>query len=77
MKNQTIYDALLNAGCDIDHHESDLYVRDTPTSREILRRFENTGFSYSSFLSPKDGQLWFELPFMYLPFWQAKAAIKS
>lgn len=32
----TLYEALTAAGCEIDHHESDLYVRVTPDSTRIV-----------------------------------------
>ena len=57
----------------IDHHESDLYVRDTPVSRIVIRQF---GRESSSFTSPVDGQRWFDIPFAYEPFWKKKVAGK-
>lgn len=53
---------------DIDHHNSDLYLRCTPASAALLERLENrvlltTFRDYS-------GEQWFELPFCFVPFWE-------
>lgn len=55
----------------IDHRESDLYVRDTPVTRLVIRQF---GRESSAFTSPVDGQRWLDVPFGYEPFWKKKAA---
>jgi hypothetical protein len=54
----------------IDHHESDLYVRDTPLVRAIVRQF---GRESRGFTSDVDGQRWLDIPFAYEPFWEKKA----
>ena len=53
----------------IDHHESDLYVRDTPAVRLVIRQF---GLNSSGFTSKVDGQRWLDVPFAYEPFWTKK-----
>jgi len=58
----------------IDHHESDLYVRDTPLVRAIIRQF---GRESSSFTSKVDGHRWLDVPFAYEPFWTKKAASRG
>jgi len=60
----TIYTDLVQAGCKIDNHESDLYVEDTPQAREIVAKH---GMRPGFFKS--DGEQWMELPFMYEPHW--------
>ena len=78
-----LYDQLVAAGCTVDHHESDLYVLDTPEARRVLAAFHapmaaisksthETVSQVRTFKSEKDGRIWFDLPFMYSPFWQAK-----
>ena len=69
-KNETVYDALKNAGCKLDNHESDLYVEDTATAREIIARFD---LKAKPFRSQIDQAMWLELPFMPQPFWDRKA----
>jgi hypothetical protein len=64
-----IYDTLKAAGCQIDHHESDLYVKATPTALALTKGHPNRSF----FISQIDRQRWIELPFMYAPWWRARA----
>lgn len=52
---------------DIDHHYSDLYVRKTPKSTEIVNRL-TTKSLLSTFKDNIDGDIWYELPFCYTPF---------
>jgi hypothetical protein len=53
----------------IDHHESDLYVRDTPVARLVILQF---GLNSSYFTSKDDGHRWIDVPFAYEPFWTKK-----
>jgi hypothetical protein len=62
-----VYARLVAAGCEVDHHESDLYVKDSPTARAITQD-QNRSF----FRSQVDGEMWIELPFLYTPFWARK-----
>lgn len=62
------------AGIPIASHESDLYCRDTPESREIIQRH---GYRFTLFRNQRPshkGELWLDVPFAYLPYWEAKAA---
>ena len=67
-----IYERLKAAGVPLDSHESDLYAMVTPVSREIvlayLRECEHAGVT--QFLSKVDGQIWYDIPFAYLPYWK-------
>ena len=72
MSDQTVYDALKEAGCKLDHHESDLYVEDTAKAREIIARFD---LKATPFRNKVDQAIWLELPFMYQPFWDKKATV--
>lgn len=49
---------------DIDHHESDLYLRVNDISRDIVARMENKSL-VSTFTDNIEGKLWYELPFLY------------
>ena len=53
---------------DIDHYETDLYIRVTPASRELINRLNNKAL-VSTFVDQIEKTLWFELPFCYLPGW--------
>ena len=54
---------------DIDHHDSDLYVRKTPKSTEIINRL-TTKSLLSTFKDNIDGDIWYELPFCFSPHFQ-------
>jgi hypothetical protein len=68
-KMRSVYRDLLKAGCEIDSHESDLYVRDTPAARTILQFH---GKSWQAFRSQVDGLIWLDVPFAYEPFWEKR-----
>lgn len=69
------YDDLLALGCQMDHHESDLYVKDTAEARAVLKKH---GVRFHAFRSESDGMReWLEVPFAWAPFWRAKAPAKT
>jgi hypothetical protein len=63
-----VYQVLKDAKCNLDNHESDLYVEATPEAVDIV---EESGYHYSYFVSQIDGNRWIEIPFAYYPFWNA------
>lgn len=68
----TLYAALLAAGVPLDHHESDLYAKVTPESRAIVDAFGDGLSVERIFRSKIDNELWYDLPFRYLPWWEAR-----
>jgi len=66
----TVYQALIAAGCTVDNHESDLYVAPSPDAARFIREF---AAHHNRFTSQIDGQLWYDLPFMFDPWWNARA----
>lgn len=68
----TLYQDLLMANVPTDSHASDLYVKDTPEARRILQDHGKplTGL----FRNNIDGLLWFDVPFMYAPWWEARCS---
>lgn len=63
-----IYQQLKRAGVKLDHHESDLYAKVTPTSQRIVNSYRFKS-QVKKFRSQIDGKLWFDIPFAYTPFW--------
>lgn len=53
---------------DIDHHNSDLYLRRTPEAKALVDRLENKAL-LSTFRDPS-GAVWYELPFCFSPYWE-------
>lgn len=56
----------------IDHHETDLYLLVTPESAALVK-----GYAFkkqvTTFRSHKDGKVWYDIPFAYLPNWKGAA----
>ncbi len=62
-----IYQELLDAGVLLFHHESDLYAKQTPISKNIVNNYYFIT-QVSTFISQIDGEIWYEIPFTYTPF---------
>jgi hypothetical protein len=73
MMGATLYYDLLGAGIPMDHHESDLYVLDSPMAVSIIRQH---GGGAKPFIGT-DGKRWWDVPFAYLPFWKSRAGKKK
>lgn len=65
-----LYKALKDAGCEIDSHESDLYVRLTEESVELVRLYALTPSHVTRFINQVDGNVWLDVPFSFTPFWE-------
>ena len=53
---------------DIDHHNSDLYLKRTVASKAIVDRMENKALL--SVFRDSSGVAWYELPFCFTPYWE-------
>ena len=67
----TIYQRMIEAKIPVDNHESDLYVPVNETTTAILK---DAKVWCSQFRNQIDGQFWYDMAFMYDPFWDKKAA---
>lgn len=66
----SIYQDALSAGLKVDHHESDLYLEDTPKARALVE--EHGWYRISFIVQPEHrdaGQAWLDIPFAYDPHW--------
>ena len=76
----SLYTELRDAGCELDNYYSDLYVKVTPESTAVLiqhhRRSQGRHHHVGAgtFISGVDGLPWYEVPFAYDPWWEAKSA---
>ena len=67
----SVYNDMVEAGIETDHHESDLYVPDTPKAREILAShgLHVDGWNVQPFLSlgknRSHAEAWLDIPFSY------------
>lgn len=48
----------------IDHHASDLYLKVTPETMQIINQLENKSL-LTTFTDNIDKELWYEIPFVY------------
>jgi hypothetical protein len=64
----TLYEALVQAGVELDNHESDLYCEVTETSRRLVQSYS---VHAQMFMNQVDRSLWYVIPFMYDPWWGA------
>lgn len=67
-----LYDAIIAAGIQIDSHESDLYFPVTEQTTAILAKFPTEKEIARTFQHTVKNQLWYEVPFGFLPFWDKK-----
>lgn len=51
---------------DIDHCNSDLYLRVNDISKKLVNEFKFKNL-VTTFIDQIDGVLWYEIPFAYLP----------
>lgn len=60
--------------CGIKHasHETDLYLPITPQTTNLLRSFPLNNANKTTFTNQVEGGLWYDIPFAYLPAWEAK-----
>ncbi len=52
-----------------DNHESDLYLLWTSESAELVKQYSK---HYKTFTSEVDKQVYFDIPFAYEPWWEAR-----
>lgn len=58
---------------DIDHHETDLYIRKTPESTKLINKmkYKDSGL-LTTFVDNIDHAVWYDLPFCYSPEWERR-----
>lgn len=75
MKPYELYEALVTAmPADQIHHEnSDLYVKITDVSMKIINQSGLVrGHGYTTFIDQITGEWCYDIPFLYMPFWEEK-----
>ena len=72
-KMASIYEEVKAAGGYIPDHESDLYIEDTAENRAILARYPLEKSIATRFKDNVTGKPSIEIPFAFMPFWEARA----
>jgi len=65
---KTLMQAVIESGLPHDHHESDLYIKDSPEARALIEQyghFREGGKKFRPFTSQIDHERWLEVPFSY------------
>ncbi len=73
----SLYECAVLDGLELDHHESDLYLKDCPEARVLLEEHDKRGVSVrkvdgwnvSVFYSQTEREPWLDIPFAYGPAW--------
>lgn len=65
-----LYEIVIQRGIPHANHYSDLYLPDTVEVRQLLKECGKAG---SPFVNQVEGGIWLDVPFAYLPYWEAKA----
>ena len=72
----SLYEEVVATGLPIDNHYSDLYIKDSPEARNILARYPSQKGNSRMFVvqvgHPDAGQVWWDVPFAYLPYWDQR-----
>ncbi len=68
MTSPELFEAIKSAGIPYASHYSDLYVKHTDASVELLTRYQFRE-NVRLFKNNIDGLQWLDVPFAYQPFW--------
>lgn len=66
----SLYTELMDAGVPVSNWQSDLYCPVNDTTRELLKKHNIK--TATIFVHQVEGGLWFDVPFMYEPFWEKR-----
>lgn len=67
----SIYEEMINAGVEVSNWQSDMYVHVNAITKAILAKYPTSEANATIFKSNIDGQMMYDIPFMYQPFWDA------
>ena len=68
----SLYTDLIEAGQPVANHYSDLYCPVNEVTRALIRK--HGGYDgVSTFINQVEGGLWFDVPFMFDPFWEKRS----
>lgn len=73
-KVKTLFQEIVEAGIPYSNHESDLYVPVTEQTTALIVKHDRLGTAttFRNQRPPNVGERWYDLPFAYEPFWEAR-----
>jgi hypothetical protein len=69
LQPSTLYETVARLGIEHDGHESDLYLPVTEQTTALIDAYE---FKANVSVFKDCGELWYEVPFAFMPWWNAK-----
>jgi hypothetical protein len=81
IKMSDIFKEVKELGIKFDSHYSDLYIPVNDQTRELVKKYLSSPIdgkpnhcvsTFYSNLPEEKGQLWYDLAFQYLPYWEEK-----
>jgi hypothetical protein len=69
----SLFHVILAADIPFASHETDLYIPANDRTRKILAEFPLADANKTTFVNQVEGGTWYDIPFAYLPAWEAKA----
>jgi len=81
-----IFNEVKELGIKYDSHYSDLYIPVNAQTRELVKKYLSSPIdgkpnhcvsTFHSNLSEEKGQLWYDLAFQYLPYWEVKEVLAA
>jgi hypothetical protein len=70
----TLYAECVKRNIPCHNHESDLYI---PVTQETLDLVNHFGHRPETFTNQVEGGVWFDVPFAYSPWWEARGIKRS
>lgn len=67
----SIWDEVKRLGIQFDSHETDLYIPVNEQTKELVDRWKFK-CNARTFVNQIDHKFWYDLPFAYVPAWEAK-----
>lgn len=67
-----IFSRVKELGIEYSNHESDLYIPVTEETRQLVHDYEYAS-NVTVFQNRITNTAWFDVPFAYIPYWEAKA----
>ena len=69
----SVYEDCVAAGVEMSNHYSDLYIPVNETTNAILKKYsQKSGCQAKTFVNKISKDLWYDVPFAYLPYWEKK-----
>jgi hypothetical protein len=65
----SLYADCIERGIKTANHASDLYIPATDETRELIRKH---GHRATMFTNEVEGGIWYDVPFAFVPFWEAR-----